>query len=262
MFLRIRQVAMITDEFHRTAIDIGDVLGLEGCYTDPAVDKYGLKNTIWPIGHQFVELVAPTRDGTAGGRYLARRGGPTGYIVCTQTDDLDATRARVEDAGIRIVNDINHPDSGHAGIQLHPADTGGCFWELDHISLDGGDGIGGPWPPAGEHWSSFVNTSRVAAVTAVEMQTNDPARTADIWSRVADLAVTADAEGRPCIELDDGVIRFVPDADGRGPGMAGIDVETTDPAAVMATARARAVAAGTDELMIGGLRIRLVKSAG
>lgn len=257
MYVRIRQVALITGDFYRTAMDVGNVLGVEACYNDPAVAKYGLKNTIWPIGHQFLEAVAPTREETAGGRYLARRGGATGYILCTQTDDLRRVRERVADAGVRIVNDISHTGTGHEGIQLHPADTGGCFWELDHISLKGGDEVGGPWPPAGSNWDSFVNTSRVSSIVGIDLQTDDPSGTAELWSAILSTSTTTD-NGAPSVRLDDGAVRFHGNRDGRGPGLAGIDVVATDKAAVMAAAAEHQRGTGSDEVTIGGLRIRLV----
>ena len=51
-----------------------DVLGIEVCYRDPGVAHFGLENALMPIGNQLLEVVAPTREGTAGGRYLERRG--------------------------------------------------------------------------------------------------------------------------------------------------------------------------------------------
>ncbi len=39
-----------------------------------------------PVGKNFLEVVAPIREGTAGGRDLKRRGGDGVYMVITQVD--------------------------------------------------------------------------------------------------------------------------------------------------------------------------------
>lgn len=64
MSFQLRQVAIVASDLHRIAMDIGLILNLEACYTDAGVAHYGLKNTLWPIGHQFLEVVVPIRDGT------------------------------------------------------------------------------------------------------------------------------------------------------------------------------------------------------
>ena len=257
MSIWVRQVALITNDFQKTAIDIGAVLGLEVCHIDPAVGKYGLKNTMWAIGSQFLELITPLRGDTAGGRFLNRRGGDSGYVLCTQVTDLDGVRERVKQANARIVNDISGTGTGHEGIQLHPADTGGCFWEIDHIYLEDGDKPNGPWPPGGSGWQSFVNQSRVASITGVELQVNQPHETAGLWSAIAGCAVRENASGVPFIEAGDSVISFVSDLDGRGPGLAGIEISVSDIEAIRRDADIRGCLASNNELLIAGVRIYL-----
>ena len=64
---------------------------------------------------------------TAAGRYISRHGGDTGYMVICEVDDAAARRNIVDELGIRVVFELNYPDEGHVGMQLHPADTGGSF---------------------------------------------------------------------------------------------------------------------------------------
>ena len=101
MWMRLRQIAVVTEDLRQSALDIGTVLGVEGCYVDPGVGAFGLKNTLWPIGSQFIEVVTPFREGTAGGRYRTRRGGDSGYMFITQVDDVAHRRSRAEELGIR-----------------------------------------------------------------------------------------------------------------------------------------------------------------
>ena len=88
MSLRMRQICLVARELAPVVDEFRAALGLEVCHRDPGVGKYGLENALFPIGHNFLEVVAPVREGTTAGRYLDRRGGDGGYMVITQCDDL------------------------------------------------------------------------------------------------------------------------------------------------------------------------------
>jgi hypothetical protein len=257
MWIRLRQIAVVAQDLHRTAVDIGTVLGVEACFTDPGVKPFGLKNTLWPIGTQFLEVVTPVQDGTAGGRYLQRRGGDSGYMVITQVDDVSRRRARAAELGIRIAFEMNHPERGHDGIQLHPADTGGTFFEMDQMTMDGGDAVGGPWWPAGRSWEPYVRTELVGGISAAEIQSPDPEPLARRWADMAEIDLTRDEAGNPTIELDNATVRFVPDTDGRGEGLGGIDVIANDRDAILAGAQVRGCQVSDDEVAVAGLRVKL-----
>ena len=51
-------------------------------------------------------------------------------------------------------------------MQLHPADTGGSFLEIDQ--QEGGLDPMGAWSPAGRTWQEAIRTDRVSAITAAE----------------------------------------------------------------------------------------------
>jgi len=248
---------MISADFQKVSVDISSILGVEVCHIDSAVAKYGLKNTMWVVGCQFLELITPLRGDTAGQRFLDRRAGDSGYVLCTQVGDLEAVRQRVAEAGLRIVNDISGTGTGHEGIQFHPADTGGCFWEVDHIYAEGGDSIDGPWPPGGGEWGCFVNTSRVSRIKSVVLQVSEVDSTAELWGNVLDLPVKQDRKGKPEIETDNGTLKFVGDEDGRGPGLAGLELGVIDVEAIRGDAETRGCLVSENELLIGGMRIYL-----
>ena len=126
MWLRLRQIALVAEKLEPVEQALIDVLGVAVCYRDPGVAHFGLENALFPVGNQLLEVVAPTREGTAGGRYLARRGGDGGYMVITQCDDHAPRRARVEALGIRTV--LDHDGATFRNMQLHPKDTGGSFF--------------------------------------------------------------------------------------------------------------------------------------
>jgi hypothetical protein len=77
-----------------------DAFGLDVGYRDPGVKTFGLENAIFPVGNQFVEVVAPIQEETAGGRYLDRRGGDDCYMVICQCDDHRPRKQRVAQFGI------------------------------------------------------------------------------------------------------------------------------------------------------------------
>ncbi|MFM7062792.1 MAG: VOC family protein [Actinomycetes bacterium] len=257
MWLRLRQIAVVAEDLHKAALDIGTVLGAEACFTDPGVKIFGLKNTLWPIGTQFLEVVTPIAQNTAGGRYRQRRGGDTGYMVITQCDDIARRRARAAELGIRVAFELQMPDEGHDGIQLHPADTGGSFFEMDQMTMAGGDEPGGPWSPAGHNWQPYVRTAQVSGIAAAELQSADPEALARRWADMAEISLGRDAAGNPVIPLDNAELRFVEATDGRGQGLGGIDVTCTDRDAVLAGARARGCYVNDEQVALVGLRINL-----
>lgn len=257
MWLRLRQIAIVAEDLRQAALDFGTVLGLEACFTDPAVKMFGLKNTLWPVGSQFIEVVTPIAENTAGGRYRQRRGGDTGYMVITQCDDVARRRARAAELGIRIAFDLDMADDGHDGIQLHPADTGGSFFEMDQMLMEGGDAVGGPWYPAGKNWKPYVRTDLVSAISAAELQSPEPEALAARWAAMAEIDVTRDGAGNPIVQLDNAALRFVEATDGRGEGLGGIDVTTVDRDAVLAGAKARGCYVNDAQVHLVGLRVNL-----
>src|SRR5213082_3757773 len=129
MWLRLRQIALVARQLAPVVDDLRELFGLAVAYRDPSVEAFGLENAVLPVGNQFLEVVAPIREGTAGGRYLERRGGDGGYMVILQCDDLNGERRRVNDLGVRTVWSVDLPDM--RGTHLHPADVGGAILSLD-----------------------------------------------------------------------------------------------------------------------------------
>jgi hypothetical protein len=256
MRLRLRQIALVAEKLEPVVDDLRTVLGIEVCYRDPGVERFGLENALLPIGNQFLEVVAPIRPGTAGGRYLERRGGDGGYMVITQCDDHAPRRRRVEELGIRIVTQF---ETEHfRNMQLHPKDTGGSFFEIDQQLGSDGWTDDGPWEPAGgADWKKAQRLDRVRGIAAAEIQSPDPTDIATRWSEIAQLPVTRD-HGVPQLALVGSTVRFVEPMDGRGEGLGALDLRASDRAAVMAAARERGLDRGPAQVYLCGMRINLV----
>jgi hypothetical protein len=257
MWLRLRQIVLVVRELEPAVDELTSVLGVAVCFRDPAVRAVGLENALMVVGNQFLEVVAPIDEGTAGGRYLQRRGGNGGYMVITQCDDHDPRRSRVEDLGVRVAYAFEIPGE-FRNMQLHPRDTGGSFLEIDEQQGPGAHDPDGPWEPAGRDWRERRLLDSVDAMVAAELQSEDPDALAARWSEIVEIPVTHDGRGRPVIALDNAALRFVTCADGRPEGLGGFDVRVVDRARVVAEAARRGVPCHDDVVELCGTRVRLV----
>jgi Glyoxalase-like domain len=212
---RLRQVALVARDLDAVVQDLHEAFGLEVAFNDPSVGAFGLRNAVLPIGTQFIEVVSPTRDGTAGGRQLERLGGDGGYMVICHTDDHARRRERVEDLGIRIA--LEADEDNYRIMQLHPADSGGSFLEIDH--QPGGEDPNGPWMPAGPDWQRAVRTEIADGIGAVTVQSTDPDKTAARWAEILELEAV---DGT--IALDNATVSFV-----AGPADSLVGVAVTGP---------------------------------
>ena len=76
--MRLRQIAVVTEDLRGIEREICDQLGLEVCYRDPGLSHFGLRHGLYAIGDQILEVVAPKQPGTTAGRFLERREGEGG----------------------------------------------------------------------------------------------------------------------------------------------------------------------------------------
>src|SRR3954468_19275227 len=171
--VRLRQALLVAAELDPVVAELRSELGFGEPFADPGVGEFGLHNAVFAVGDQFVEVIAPTRDGTAAGRHLERLGGDGGYMVIFQLDDLEGARARVADLGIRVVWQIDLPDI--SGTHLHPADTRGALVSLDR-----------PIPPESWRWGGPGWEARATpgGVLGVTIGVREPEAVAERWGEV------------------------------------------------------------------------------
>ncbi len=243
--LRLRQIALVAHDLDPVVDKFRRVFFLGAPYNDPGVKVFGLRNAVLPAGHQFIEVVAPTQEDTAGGRYLERRNGDGGYMVILQCDDHPSVKARVDELGIRKA--LEYDTEHYCVMQLHPRDTGGSFLEID--VQHGGEEMNGPWEPAGPNWQE-QRTEVLIGIVGAEIQCDDPAQLSARWASILDRPATETGEGIWTITLDNATLRFVVATDGRGEGLGGIDL-TIEPNQMEAVVERLAGAT------IGGVRISL-----
>ena len=255
LWLRLRQIALVAEKLAPVEEALTDVLGIEVCFRDPGIIHFGLENALFPIGDQLLEVVAPVRENTAGGRYLERRGGDGGYMVITQCNYHAPRKARVESLGIRIVNQY---DSGEfRNMQLHPKDTGGSFFEIDEMVGPNAHDRDGPWEPAGKDWQRSKKLDRVTGIVAAEVQCDVPQQVSQKWSEISEIPLLSGGDA-PILPLENATVRFVSCADGRPEGLGGIDIACADKTAILAAAEARGVVSGHNQIQLCGMRINLL----
>ena len=252
MTIQLRQICLVAERLAPVIDDLTAILGIHSCYVDPGVGKFGLENNLMPVGRNFLEVVAPTEDNTAAGRYLERRNGDGGYMVITQIDTLEEhqrLRQRALDQGVRIAHE--HSSDEWYLSQLHPRDMQAAFLELKWNPTADFNGF---WNPVGGlGWEDKVNQNQTVDFIGVELQGSDPAALADHWANVTDLPVETDLAD-PVIRFNNATIRFVEDTDGRGPGLGGLDIRVANRQAILAEAKPRNCYVSDDQLIICGTR--------
>ncbi len=207
-------MALVASDLDQAEADLVDRLAVKACAHDLGVERFGLRNVLFPIGDTLLEVVAPMEEGTAAGRYLQRRGGGGGYMVILQTDDMESCRERIDEMGVRVVLEARMP--GIVGLHLHPRDVGGAILSVDQTD----DWTAWPW--AGPSWRDHHQAGMVNGIEAVEIQAGDPAAMAERWGEVLGRQTDGTA-----VALDGGEIRFVPILDGRGEGLAGVELRAS-----------------------------------
>src|SRR5262245_30115206 len=234
MTLRLRQICLVAPALEPVVEAVHSIFGLAVCHRDPAVARYGLVNALFVCGHQFLELVAPTRDGTTAGRFLQRSGGRGGYMAIFDTDDPERRRAHVQALGVRIAHVMDH--AGFFGIQLHPVDCRATMLEFDRSA--GNERLDGAYWPAGAHWHDFQRLDRVSALPAIDVRGRDREGLAAHWARIIDVPLARGPDGEPTLRFELGSVRFGAAADDGPERLDALHVEVPDPGHTLAAARA------------------------
>lgn len=255
--MRLRQIALVAAKLAPVETALCEVLGLETCYHDPQVGKWGLENALMPIGGNFLEVVAPVEADTSAGRYLERRHGDGGYMVILQCADALAERRRIQALGVRAVATADRENYRYT--HFHPADTGGILLSVDSVDATADwRAERCIWAPAGDDWQTAIRTDTVRELVGAELQSEDPAAMAALWSRILGLPTATDGHGVAHIALDNADLRFVPIADGRGRGLGAIDLKAADADKLLTAAATRGMRRAERQVEIGGCRMNIV----
>ncbi len=254
--MRLRQFVFVAEKLEPAVEEIGSVLGLEVCYQDPGVAEFGLENALFAVGGNFLEVVAPTEDGTAAGRYLDRRKGNGGYMVILQCQDAVAQRERITAMGIRDV--WRHDGPNAFATHFHPADVGGAILSIDSMAAaPDHHQKTADWQWAGTTWRDHIKTNVTSAMTGLEIQSADPAGLAELWAKVVDQPVQGQPD-TPHISLDNATLRFIGAEDGRGPGVSGLSLTPQNRPAILSEADRRGLLTGDNRFSLCGVNVSLL----
>jgi hypothetical protein len=248
--VRLRQICLVAPDLEPVVGDIAAIMGLNVCYRDGNVAKYGLRNALLPVDTTLLEVVAPLQPGTAAGRFLDKNGGRGGYMAIFCCDDPDERGRNAQALGVRIANVIDH--APYHGVQLHPRDCRAAIIEFNHT--EGSDGILGPYPPAGPGWQKSIRKDVTEALNAVEMQSADPHDLARHWGRIIGIPARLSPSGDAEIALANCTFHFV---SGGGDAMTGLTFRVADVASVRDAAKAKGYAIADDSFLLGGISFRL-----
>lgn len=254
--LRLRQICLVAAALEPAVADLKAIFGLEECNRDPNVAAYGLENVLFPVGTDFIEIVAPTRGGTAAGRFLERNKGRHGYMIIMDCDDPARRQAHCATIGVRTAHLIRH--EGYLGVQLHPKDTGGAMLEFNCTA--GGEDPLGPYAPAGKHWQAAIRRDVTQRLLSARIECKDATGFAARWGEILQRPVQILDPGRAQIALDVGRIDFVP-AEGAAAVLAGIELQVANRASVLDAARARGRLDPQGRIDVCGVRFELVEVA-
>lgn len=174
--IRLRQIALVAANLDAVEEQLTAQLGLTACFRDPGVAEFGLRNVLYPIGDQLLEVVSPIGEGTSAGRLLTKRGGDGGYMVLFETSHLEAQLEPIEASGVRVVWAIDLPDI--RGRHLHPADVGGAIVSIDQPVPQGS------WRWAGPDWKPYAHDTVINAVAGATIGASNPSLMRARWTEL------------------------------------------------------------------------------
>ena len=192
---RLRQAVLAARDLDGTVARLRGVLPLAEPFHDDGVGYFGLRNAVFAVGDQFLEVVSPVREDTAAGRLLDRRGEDAcGYMLMFQVAELQEARRRAERAGVREVFGVDLDDITE--VHLHPRDMRGAIVSLSTPVPQGA------WRWGGPGWEQRRAPLSIARVTvAVEPADAVRERWQTVIGGLPDVRITADPGGPGLVEI-------------------------------------------------------------
>jgi hypothetical protein len=250
-YVRLRQICLVAPQLEPVISDISAIMGLDVCYRDGNVAKYGLENALLPVDTILLEVVAPFQPGTAAGRFIDKTLGRGGYMAIFCCDDPDGRGRAANAMGVRTANVIDHPP--YHGVQLHPRDCRAAFIEFNHT--EGSDDVLGPYPPAGPDWQKSIRKDLTQALVGVEMASPEPEELARHWGQIIGIPAGKSASGDALLALPNCTFRF---GEGASELMRGLTFRVNDVARMCDAAKAKGYAVNGDSFFLGGVNFQLV----
>ncbi|MEM7328682.1 MAG: VOC family protein [Pseudomonadota bacterium] len=239
---RIRQLVFASREQTDIA-RLQTILGLGKGFVDPGVSEFGLTNGVFALGDQFLEVVVPTQEQTAAGRFLTRTGGVGGYMAIFQTEDLERVRQTADALSIRRVWNIDLPEI--SASHLHPADIGAAIVSIDEARPESA------WRWGGPDWQHTATPGRLQRLDIVAA---DPKTLSARWGRILNVTPVDLDYDLYELPMGSGCVRFYP---GSHDYLSAFQLGVPDPSSCLARAAERGLACETDSFMFCGVKLEL-----
>jgi hypothetical protein len=238
--LYLRQLVLAVADLDRVLDDACAIFATKMLHSDPEVGEFGVRNAVFALGTQYIELLAPLTHTAPVARFLARHGEGL-YAVMLQCEDDRPYRSTAQTLGIRAILDLERGD--YRCCQLHPVDAGlPVILEIDQQP----GGPSGPYYPAGNGIPEQGSSGR-SRIDAICLAVPDPEVVAGRWRRLLNLATAPEA----AVPLGNAAIRF---ATGAG---AEVMAAVTDPVGVLEAAIDRRHALDASAFRLAGVRFRI-----
>lgn len=245
--MRIRQIVLAAHDLAAGRTILAKLLDLPAPYRDPGVAEFGIDNAVFCFGDQFIEVVSPTREGSACGRHLKRHG-DSGYMLLLQTDDLARERARFQVLGLRSVWSAEYEDI--SAMHLHPKDVGAAIVSVDEPRP------AASWRWGGPDWQVQPGAAGQQRVLGLTLGAEQPETLARRWAEVFGRpAPVPGVDGRWRVVLHDGGFVDVETARAQqADTVLGFTLAVANPSAVLAAAAALGLAASGSMIEALGAR--------
>jgi methylmalonyl-CoA/ethylmalonyl-CoA epimerase len=106
-----------------------EALGLRVAHEE-TVEHEQVRTAMIPVGGSRIELLEPTQEDSAVGRFLKKRGAGL-HHVALHVDDITAALEALKARGARLISEqVQVGAGGHFYFFVHPASAGGVLLEI------------------------------------------------------------------------------------------------------------------------------------
>jgi len=231
--IRVRQIALVVKDLDSGIKKVGETLGLTPTFRDPEIVHLGLKNCVFVVGNQFLELVCPLSEDNTAYKQLQRRQGDGGYMMMLQTRDLERDKDRLIKTGFKTVFDVERDEVRE--IHLHPKDTTKCIVSFTQTFPKDDE-----WVWGGPDWkeSSKASTRVFKSIVGVIIQCDNLSEATKQYGNLLMMTPNHTTDREVVFEYPyENRLKFqriclIIATDGRGPGLNGLELEATDPSRI------------------------------
>jgi methylmalonyl-CoA/ethylmalonyl-CoA epimerase len=126
---RIDQIAIAVPDLDDALAFYERAFGITASHRE-VVDSDGVEEAMIDVGGVFIQLLAPTREDSPVGRFLARNG-PGLHHLGFGVESVSESLEHLRDEGVALIDEAPRPGgSGHTVAFVHPKGTGGVLVEL------------------------------------------------------------------------------------------------------------------------------------